>query len=171
MWGRAASRRARPWSFIWLVPIVLAPATYSDLFTDARLAKMIARPLVPRFSRPAATSGPFGGDVVRLQPVPRLRAREGSGRRVQREIHGEPVLAAWRLVPDPAGHVRSSYRNLFPASAVGVFRASFGTGRLIAARGSADIGRRSSKNQAAFDTHLDEDATVHRQRNKECDVT
>jgi len=58
----------------------------------------------------------------------------------------------------PAGHVRPSYRNYFPASArwafpglgpMGVFWASLGARSLIAVPGSADVGQLSSKNRAA----------------------
>ena len=41
-------------------------------------------------------------DLLGLQPVPGVRARPRRGRRVQRQVHGQPVRAAGRVVRDPA---------------------------------------------------------------------
>ena len=40
----------------------------------------------------------LGVDVERLFALPGIPRRSGSGRRVQRQVHGEPIRAAWRVL-------------------------------------------------------------------------
>ena len=47
---------------------------------------------------PTALRRRLGMDIQLLWPVSRIRPRRGSGRRIQRQVHGEPVRAArWVL--------------------------------------------------------------------------
>ena len=48
---------------------------------------------------------------------PGFRARRRRNRRIQWQVHVQPVCAARRVVRDSRSHIRPSYRNFFPAAA------------------------------------------------------
>ena len=56
-------------------------------------------------------------DLLVLQPLPGLRTAPRGRRRVQRQVHGQPVRAAGRLVRDPAGPRPGHLPQLLPPSA------------------------------------------------------
>ena len=61
---------------------------------------------LPLGRRPTPFSGRLGVDVECLLPVSGLPCRSRRGRRVQREIHGEPVRAARRMLRHARRHIR-----------------------------------------------------------------
>ena len=74
--------------------------------------------------RPCATvRRRLGVDAEPVFALPRLPARGGRDRGVQREVHVQPVRPPRRLLRDPAGHVRRDVPELLPAGrAVAVHR-------------------------------------------------
>ena len=86
--------------------------------TSSRRA--VSTPPPRRRRRPARCQ--MFGDVwewTRSQytPYPGFKPAAGRARRVQRQVHVQPVRAARRLVRDLGDHIRPTYRNFFPPDA------------------------------------------------------
>ena len=89
-------------------------------------------------------------DLVGLQPLPRLRAGPRGGRRVQREVHGQPVRPAGRVVRHPAGPHPGHLPQLLPARGpLGLHRPAAGPEQLI--RGIASRPTTAPKEPRAHD--------------------
>ena len=93
-----------------------------------------ARSAVPRRAR-APVRQRVAVDVLGLQPLSRVRARSRGRRRVQRQVHGQPVRAAGRVVRHAAGPHPGHLPELLPAfRPLGLLRPAAGPQRLTEGR-------------------------------------